>query len=81
MNYKLIHKPGQWSPIPNTDGKYVTQDYDILETRTNQIVAENVPGFNDQAKALCRHLNLGGGFDGHTPEFFLQRLSLSEDNG
>lgn len=79
MNYRLISKPGEWSPIPNTDGKYVTQNYDILETQTNQIVAENVPGFNDEAKRLCRHLNLGGGFDGWTPDFFLKRLAVSSD--
>lgn len=26
--------------------------------------------FEDDAKKLSRHLNLGGGFDGWTPDFF-----------
>lgn len=73
MNYKLVNKPGEWEAIPNTEGKYVTQRYDILETKTNQIVATK-PGFNDEAKRLCGHLNGGGGFNGHTPEFFLSSI-------
>jgi hypothetical protein len=32
----------------------------------------------DKAKALSRHLNFGGGFDGWTPDFFTQRIDISE---
>lgn len=29
------------------------------------------------AKSLARSLNFGGGFDGRTPDFFLNKLTLS----
>jgi hypothetical protein len=73
MNYKLVHKPGNWQAIPNTKGKYVTQLYDIVETKTGHVVATK-PGFHDEAKRLCHHLNSGGGFNGNTPEFFLKSV-------
>ena len=59
MNYKLV--ANGITDIPYTNGDYVCTAYDILETTTNQIVAEKVRGFNDEAKQLCRHLNMGGG--------------------
>jgi hypothetical protein len=31
----------------------------------------------EDAKTLSRSLNFGGGFDGRTPDFFLQKLELS----
>lgn len=31
------------------------------------------------AKALCKHLNSGGGFNGNTPDFFMQRIKVSEN--
>ena len=30
-----------------------------------------------EAKSACRHLNFGGGFDGWTPAFFLQKTNFS----
>lgn len=30
-----------------------------------------------KAKEISRALNFGGGFDGRTPDFFLQRLPIS----
>lgn len=74
MNYKTVAKPGEWEPIPNTDGKYVTSMYDIVEAKTDHVVA-TLPGFNDQAKAMTRHLNMGGGFAGWTPAFFLEQIT------
>lgn len=74
MNYKLV--ANGITDIPYTNGDYACTAYDILETTTNQIVAEKVRGFNDEAKQLCRHLNMGGGFDGCTPSFFLTRLPI-----
>jgi len=72
MNYKLVQTGV--TDIHNTDGKYVTQVYDILETATDQTVIEGIHGYKDEAKKLCRHLNMGGGFDGNTPSFFLARI-------
>jgi hypothetical protein len=46
---------------------------DVLEIETNQIIKNNIP--TQKAKELCRHLNFGGGFDGHTPAFFLENIT------
>ena len=46
----------------------------VIETTTNQVIRK----FNnaEEAKMACRHLNLGGGFDGHTPNFFLRTFKI-----
>lgn len=58
---------------------YKVIDNSVLETQTGHIISSH--STKDQAKAVCRHLNFGGGFDGYTPEFFLQKLknNLCED--
>ncbi len=61
MNYKLV------ANAPD-NGKF----YDILETTTDQIVAEGI--CKEEAKSLARHCNMGGFFDGWTPSFFLQSI-------
>lgn len=62
MNYKLVNYQAHISSPQN-------QFADVLETATNQIIKEYmaVP----KARELVRHLNMGGGFDGFTPAFFL----------
>jgi hypothetical protein len=48
--------------------------YDVLEETTNQVI-KSFPGDKFlEARAFMRHLNLGGGFDGFTPTFFLKFL-------
>lgn len=79
MNYKLV--PAGIAAVPNTDGKFSGPVYDILETATEQTVAWGIPGAHNQAKALCRNLNMGGGFDGNTPPFFLARLQFAYSPG
>jgi hypothetical protein len=59
MNYKAIQSA--------TVGRF-----DVFETQTDQIVLSATT--NEIAKEMCRHLNLGGGFDGQTPTFFLQQI-------
>ena len=76
MNYRLV--PNGMTKVPNTDVSCPA--YDILETTTGQIVVEKVRGFSDETKQLLRHLNMGGGFDGSTPSFFLTRLPTVEYN-
>ena len=46
----------------------------VIETTTNQVIKkfENT----EEAKKACRHLNLGGGFDGYTPNFFLKTFKI-----
>lgn len=75
MNYKLAHRPGELIDMPGTAGSYVSASYDIIETTTDQIVIAGVPNYIGQAKALCRHLNNGGGFNGFTPAFLLQTIT------
>jgi len=50
--------------------------YSVKETVTNQTIKT----FTDfsEAKKFMRHLNLGGGFDGNTPNFFLIDVSKSK---
>lgn len=43
--------------------------YDILETETSQVI--EVAKGKDETYHLCRKLNLGAGFKGFTPIFFL----------
>lgn len=78
MNYKLVQTG--LSAIPGK-GDFETQAYDIIETKTNQVIACDVPGYMNEAKNLCRHLNMGGGFDGNTPPFFLARLQFAYSSG
>ena len=77
VNYKITNENG-WTL--RGDG-YVELGGDILETKTNQIVLKGL-GMR-KAKEMVRHLNFGGGFDGHTPEFFLaereKTLELTEE--
>ena len=56
MNYKVVNSAA-------------INKFEIFETQTDQVVFAT--GSNDAAKKMCRHLNLGGGFDGQTPTFFL----------
>jgi len=50
--------------------------YDVLEETTNQVI-KSFPGNKfSEARAFMRHLNLGGGFDGFTPTFFLKKINI-----
>lgn len=51
---------------------YKIIDNDVVETQTGYIISSH--STKDQAKVVCRHLNFGGGFDGYTPQFFLQKI-------
>jgi hypothetical protein len=46
--------------------------FDVHEAQTDQIVITGLT--SEAAKAATRHLNMGGGFDGQTPSFFLQQI-------
>jgi hypothetical protein len=65
MNYKLITNPGHW--------------FDVVETQTDQIVGTFT--VYDEAKKFLRHLNLGGGFDGRTPTFFMKKINFLAKKG
>jgi len=48
--------------------------YSIYEVPTEQVIKT----FNDkkEARDFLRHLNLGGGFDGWTPTFFMRPVEI-----
>jgi hypothetical protein len=46
--------------------------FHVVEVTTDQVIKDKIN--HREAKALCRHLNFGGGFDGNTPGFFLNKL-------
>lgn len=50
----------------------------VIETTTNQVIKKF--DSSEEAKKACRHLNLGGGFDGHTPSFFLKTFKIPVEN-
>lgn len=53
---------------------------DVIEVNTGQSIKSGLTV--DKARELCRHLNFGGGFDGFTPAFFLQKcekIALEDD--
>lgn len=48
----------------------------IVEKDTDQIIRRC--GCEREARDLCRSLNLGSGFNGFTPSFFLQEYEQKE---
>lgn len=59
------------------DYKYVQtthQVFDVVESKTSLVIESNMN--YDDARALTRHLNFGGGFAGNTPEFFIERIKI-----
>lgn len=48
----------------------VKEEVNILEKATDTIV--QVCNSEEEARSLCRSLNLGSGFNGYTPNFFTQ---------
>jgi hypothetical protein len=46
----------------------------VIETQTGTVVYRN-SNFK-KVREMKRHLNMGGGFDGITPDFFNHRISL-----
>lgn len=49
--------------------------YDIFE-KDSDVLIEIGKRSEDDARAVCRKLNLGAGFNGWTPEFVAKRISI-----
>ena len=49
----------------------------IFENSTNQIIKIFTDTNTREARKFLRHLNLGGGFDGWTPTFFLKEFKIT----
>ena len=76
MNYQM-QPTGSWAPTPSvtrpgTESGYVHSTYEVVETGTRQIIKTGMR--KEEAKSMTRHLNMGGGFDGWTPSFFLAQI-------
>lgn len=69
FNYKIVEG---WL-LPETSDKNCPV-FDVYEVPTEQVIKR----FNDpkEAKKFMRHLNLGGGFDGWTPTFFMTPVTV-----
>lgn len=52
----------------------IGSEYLVVETLTNQVIKSFYS--REKAKKLLRHLNLGGGFDGWTPTFFMKKIEI-----
>lgn len=81
MNYKM-EMTGEWADTPSITNPgavsgYGHMTYEVIETHTDQVIKSALSG--PEAKSLVRHLNLGGGFDGKTPAFFLDAFPLSKN--
>lgn len=48
--------------------------FKVFEVPTDQVV--KIFSDNKEARKFLRHLNLGGGFDGWTPTFFLKSVEI-----
>ena len=70
MNYKIVNT-GEMIDVGNGFGEPAA---DVVEATTNQTIKSNIG--SSKAKTLCRHLNMGGGFDGFTPAFFLAQIPV-----
>lgn len=73
MNYELQKNEGRWVPL-TADGSYVSLSVRIWERMTDQVIVNEVD--STHGKQLLRHFNRGGGFDGWTPSFFLERIDV-----
>jgi hypothetical protein len=72
-----LDQPANWGNSSPVSGFFL---YEVVETETNQVIKTDMT--QSEAKSLCRHLNFGGGFDGFTPGFFLNKpgkLHFEED--
>jgi hypothetical protein len=74
VNYKITNE----NQLIDIGAGYVECGGDILETKTDQTVLKGL-GMR-KAKEMVRHLNFGGGFDGHTPAFFLAESAKMLDS-
>lgn len=48
--------------------------FNVFEVPTEQVIKAFTD--NKEARKFLRHLNLGGGFDGWTPTFFMKTVEI-----
>jgi hypothetical protein len=67
MNYKLID-----SEEMLIEDEYMHRTWDVVEIPTGISIKTSLK--KEEARAMLRHLNMGGAFDGFTPHFFCETL-------
>lgn len=70
-----LDQPVEWANSNAVGGYFL---YEVVESTTEQVVKTDMT--QSEAKAMCRHLNLGGGFDGWTPAFFLEQNPIAYES-
>ena len=68
MNYKLVDSEEMLH-----DGEPMVRTLDLIEISTGIPIKTSLK--KEEAKVMLRHLNMGGGFDGFTPQFFTNYLN------
>jgi hypothetical protein len=77
MNYSMEKMNIVWdiTTFEERNGYVIVPDkWSITEKETGFVIKENLD--NVEARKLLRHLNLGGGFDGWTPNFFMKKVDI-----
>ena len=64
FDYKLVKKNEQTA----------LTHYEVVETNTDQVIRKFSVDKQPEARAFMRSLNLGAGFNGFTPSFFLTEV-------
>lgn len=65
MNYKIVEHDGKYSVV---ELRHVVLEEKIIDTFTDR----------EDARTAVRFLNLGGGFDGWTPDFMMTPFNVVE---
>jgi hypothetical protein len=67
MNYKLV----DIESMPSEGGE-TSITWDLIEVSTGLKIGNFLK--KDDAKSMLRHMNMGGAFDGFTPDFFCKKI-------
>jgi hypothetical protein len=67
MNYKLVD-----SEEMLYEGEFMFRVWDLVEIPTGITIKSSLK--KEEARVMLRQLNMGGAFDGFTPQFFCQSL-------
>ena len=75
VNYR-VEKDDILTQSLSTMSKGRANGFHVIENESGHIMKSGLS--KAAAQALCRSLNFGGGFDGNTPAFFLEKIKKVE---
>lgn len=70
VNYR-VEKDNILTQVITTMSEGGAEGFSVIENVNGHIIKSGLSKAG--ARALCRSLNFGGGFDGWTPQFFLEK--------